>query len=211
MEATLNTKAIILNRKFFNEKDERIFLYSKDFGRLELIGRGTKKIQSKLSSHLEPINLVDLMIVKGRQYDYIGAAISKNCFYKTKSNFKKVILIENFFSKILQTTKENEKEENIFYLLVNFLFLLDNLEKKEHWQLASNLATIKLFGFLGYLVDKNFFNNRKIDSDCQDYFKVIRFIYQNNLIDSFKKIQLNNKIDKLLSATVLYVENKYLY
>ena len=69
MEETFNTKAIILKREPFWEADTRVVVYSLEKGKLHLIARGTKKISSKLAGHLEPMNFVDLMVVRGKQFD----------------------------------------------------------------------------------------------------------------------------------------------
>ena len=47
MEETYNTKAIILNRQPFRERDSRVTIFSLERGKLILVARGTKKITSK--------------------------------------------------------------------------------------------------------------------------------------------------------------------
>ena len=54
MSQTYTTEGIILKRKDYQENDRLFTIYSKDYGKIDLIAKGTKKISSKLNSYLEP-------------------------------------------------------------------------------------------------------------------------------------------------------------
>lgn len=125
MESTYTTKAIILSRQPFRENDCRVVAYSIDKGRIDLVARGTKKISSKLAGHLEPFNLSDLMVARGRQYDYIGAAISKNCYYGIKSDSEKTACAGQAIGIFNQLVKHGEKDKKLFEFLKNFLEALN--------------------------------------------------------------------------------------
>jgi DNA repair protein RecO (recombination protein O) len=151
MEATYQTKAIILSRQPFRENDCRIIAYSRDRGKIDLVARGTKKISSKLAGHLEPFNLSNLMVARGRQYDYIGAAISQNCYYNIKSDSEKTACAgqaANIFNKLI---KPGERGERLFGLLLDFL---ETLNKNQlsiiSYQLFYHFFTLNMLAELGY-------------------------------------------------------------
>ncbi len=105
MEATYQIKAIILNRMAFSEDDTKVIIYSQTKGKLELVARGTKKIKSKLAGHVEPITLSDLMVVHGRQYDYVGNAVTQKSFANVKSDLDKLMIVGriiSIFNKIIK-------------------------------------------------------------------------------------------------------------
>jgi len=151
MDETFQTSVIILNRLPFGEDDSKIIAYSPTKGKIELIARGTKKIKSKLAGHLEPITLTDLMVVPGKQYDYVGNAVSRISYANIKSDLDKLTVagqVIGIFNKII---KSGQSERDIYELLNDFLTLLNlgNVNKADYNLLAS-FFIIKLLSELGY-------------------------------------------------------------
>lgn len=59
----LATEAIVLDKEDLGEQDSRVFLYTKDFGKLAAKATSLRKITSKLAAHLEPLNYVAVRLV----------------------------------------------------------------------------------------------------------------------------------------------------
>ncbi len=67
------TDAIVLDKEDFREQDGRIHLYTKDLGKVTAKSISSRKILSKLSSHIEPLNLVTARLIsKGEAFDGRG-------------------------------------------------------------------------------------------------------------------------------------------
>lgn len=149
MEETFNIKAMILDRKPFSEDGAKVMVYSENSGKLELAARGVKKIKSKLAGHLEPISLVEIMVVRGKRYNYIGAVVSEDCYANIKNNFVKIkaageaIRIFNLIMKI------GESDQAIFCLLKSFFDFLNNASLKPDYDLIVRLFIFKLLVKLG--------------------------------------------------------------
>ena len=125
MEETYNLKVIVLNRRPFAEDDGRVVVYSCERGKLELVVRGMKKIKSKLAGHLEPITLVNIMAVRGRQYDYVGAAASANCYFNIKSDLAKITTAGEAIKIFNRIIKPKQADTEVFKLVKDFLDTLD--------------------------------------------------------------------------------------
>lgn len=128
MDETYNIKAIVLKREDFRESDSRITVYSRERGKMSLVVRGAKKLVSKLSSHIEPVTLVDIMVVAGKNMNYVGGAESINCFTGIKNNFSKLQITGEamrFFDKII---KPEFADIQVFELLEEFLRLINSEE-----------------------------------------------------------------------------------
>lgn len=76
----LKTKAIVISQKAINEHDCLLSFYTLEFGRTSFLARGLKKPNSKLAAHLDLLNLVDLMIIKGRKEIMSVALLPKIVF-----------------------------------------------------------------------------------------------------------------------------------
>ena len=150
MEPTYFTQAIILTRRPFRENDVVVTVYSADKGKLELAGRGVKKISSKLAAHLEPITLSNIMVVRGRQLDYVGAAGSLTCFARLKNNFGKIAVAGRAASVFNQITKPGQADYQAFALLLGFLRFLDQAGEKENYDLFFYFFLFKFLAVLGH-------------------------------------------------------------
>jgi len=154
MSDSQNTLAIILNRHDYKEADSLVSLYTQEFGKLSLVARGTKKISSKLAAHIEPLNLVKLMIIPGKGRDYLGSAISQNSFSKIKGNFNKIYFAGQAVACFNRLVNDGEADEAVFNLLVRFLEALDDFQEdifsKEIGELFFSFFIFKLLTELGY-------------------------------------------------------------
>lgn len=216
MEETYRTKAIILGRKPFRECDAIATVYTFEKGKLDLVVKGAKKIKSKLAGHIEPMNLSEIMVVRGRGYDYIGSAVNKNCYINIKSNLNLVSCAGkavNIFNKLV---KHEEKDEDLFFILENFLEILNN-ENIGNNELFYNFFILKLLDLLGnrpelyncvVCCSKISENNNKFDflkggvvcGKClknknsaisDDCIKILRFAIKNDFCE-LKKLKIND-------------------
>jgi recombinational DNA repair protein (RecF pathway) len=67
------TDAIVLDKVDSGELDSRVFLYTKDFGKIVAKAKSLRKITSKLAGHLQPANLVAARIVEKNGVQLIDA------------------------------------------------------------------------------------------------------------------------------------------
>ncbi len=152
MEETANTRALILNIKDYKESDALVLVYSKDYGRLNLLLRGAKKTESKMIGHLQPISLARLMIIKGRTFDYVGAAISERTYQSIRADINKLFYVGKMFSLFISQVKDNEKDEKLFKLLEKYLDLIElednfNMEAGKMYYLQFSLRLITILGY----------------------------------------------------------------
>ena len=150
MPETYSTQAIVLQRRFATEADNRISLYTLDKGRISLIVKGDRRLASKLTPHLEPLTLLEVMVVSGRQ-TYAGGAVIRNCYPSIKADFDKMAAAGYALRSFNFLVKEDVCDENLFYLLSEFLALLDHIEAEAEWyRWLANLFLFNLIGHLGY-------------------------------------------------------------
>jgi DNA repair protein RecO (recombination protein O) len=77
------TEAIVLKSRPHGETDKTLEIFTKDFGRLSLKVKGGRKILSKFSPHLEPLNLVNIRLVK-KENHILADVITKKSFAARK-------------------------------------------------------------------------------------------------------------------------------
>lgn len=131
MEETRNTRAIVLDSRPYREADTLLTIYSLDFGRLNLVARGAKKISSKLAGHLQPMSEVRLMIIKGKSLDYVGGVVMENAFLSTREDLNKLFYCGKILALFLSLVKEGEKDERLFSLIKKYLEKIDEEDDGE--------------------------------------------------------------------------------
>lgn len=149
MEETYNLQAFVLNRQPFREADLKVVLYTAEKGKISLIARGGKKSKSKLSPHLEPMNLSSVMAVKGKFFDYAGSAVSRNCFLNIKRDLEKIKFAGQAIAAFNKLVKEDDEEEarDLFDLLKEYLEVFNDYDIDNN--LFFSFFTLKLLAFLG--------------------------------------------------------------
>ena len=150
----IKTKAIVISQKAVSDHDSLVSFYTLEFGRVSFLAKGLKRPSSKLAGHLDLLNLVDLMIIKGREKDYVGSAISENCFLQIKESYDKTIIAGyglNFLNKL---SFNNQADYEVFLLLREFLFSLNEMpDEIEALQLILSSFKLRLLDLLGYNFD----------------------------------------------------------
>lgn len=58
------TKAVVLERKDAGEIDGLVYLFTEDLGKVVARAKSLRKIKSKLSAHLQPLNFIKIRLVK---------------------------------------------------------------------------------------------------------------------------------------------------
>lgn len=147
------TTAIVLKKIPFYEADNLIAVYSKDFGKIELVARGSQKITSKLSAHLEPINLIFLEFIYGQNFKVATNAQITDNFQSIKNDFHKTKLILEVFDYINKFVSYQEQDLNFWQFLLNFLNEVKrasdfNEQKSKVFKIYFLINFLKFLGFL---------------------------------------------------------------
>jgi len=173
MAETFNTRALVLNRFIYREYDSRVTVYTFDFGKIDLLARGTQRQGSKLAAHIEPLSLVDLMIVKGKKNDYIGSSIVSDAYAGIKNDLSKLPAAGAALFAFNCLVKHEEKDEELFHLLLEFLDILDKKPAQANWLLHS--WSLKFLSALGYQPELHHcLHCKKVLSPDNNHFSVMK-------------------------------------
>ena len=153
MPETYAEQAIILNRRPFRGYDYSVSAYTRGRGKVQLVAKGALRPQSKLASHLEPLTLVEMMIISGRVAT-VGGVVSRDCYVHCKEDLDKMLLASRATSRASSWLREHEADEQIFFLFHDFLHLLNQRRSETSWyQLMGNIFLYKILTHLGYGLD----------------------------------------------------------
>lgn len=151
-ETTKNISAIILKSDPYKEQDLLVTIYSKEEGKLILSARGARKSSSKLGGHLQIFNLSDLMVVNGRNFNYIGAAKNNKSYLQIRENFSKLQIAGKAIYVFNRLVNTKVQDEDLYYLLLMFLDHLnkdvsDSFNKLEMYYLSFLWQLLNILGY----------------------------------------------------------------
>ena len=75
MAVHYRTPSFILSKDDFQEADQVFSIYTKEFGKLKVLGKSIRKIKSKLRSGIAPFYLSEIEFIQGRNYKTLTDAV----------------------------------------------------------------------------------------------------------------------------------------
>ena len=141
-------QAIVLNRRPFREYDEIVSLYTYDYGRVELLAKGNKKMVSKQSAQLEPFSLVTITIIPGKQIDHLTKAQVVHYFSEIRIDGGKSLLAGYAMSLTHHLVGERTPDQRIFFALKSWLEFLVTIPQTP--LVVLDAYAMVLMGFLGF-------------------------------------------------------------
>jgi len=214
-------KGIILGKRDIGEADRIYSIYTLEAGKIQVKAIGVRRLNAKLAGHLETATLAEIFVAKTRGMGKITGAIILDNFLNIKSDLEAINRVGYVFGVFEKIIKEQEKDENIFNILSDFLKILDkmsagdkNLEKMDILVVG---FIFKLLFEMGYGIEvekcvycgdrlrpeNNFFSSEKGGVLCGNCYKL-----ENKRIkispESIKLIRifLKNKIENLAKLKV---------
>ena len=139
--ATYYTEGIILKRQNVRESDKIVTIYTKDYGKIQALAKGSRKIKSKLAGSLEPFFYTRLMLAHGRNIDKIASSEVIENFSKLREDLSKINLSSYIVDLLDRLTKVHHGDTIIFNLLRQTFLVLENKNRIKN----EEAKKIKLF------------------------------------------------------------------
>ncbi len=162
MSKYTNTNAIVLKRINYRDADRILTLYTKELGKVSVIAKGVRKMNSKRKSSLELFNLIDIQLIESHQWYIAGQTEIIQTFPKIKSDLKITTWTYYIVEIFEKTIPDNEQNDILFKFLSKTLVIL-NQSLSPHILNAFNLKLLKLTGFYSRM------EHKIVNSDMQNY------------------------------------------
>lgn len=164
-------EGVVLTRRSFQDAHRIITFYTNDFGKVTCIAKGVKKPKSRKAGHLEPGTYCNLFLAKGRNLDILTEVETKKAFGLDNLATEAANEVYHLLELTNSLTEPNQKNQEVFNLLVEFLEIIGTEPNKN---LALAAFKIKLLSLLGFFSTKNLkeSNSKKLldDFESEDFF-----------------------------------------
>ena len=109
-----SAQEIILKREDFRERDEKIFLYTKEFGKISVVAKGIKRIEAKLRGNLDIFNFVDIIFVEGKNFFILTGIDTQERFSDILKDPQAYGAAVSCAMSIVDIFEENLRDRNLF-------------------------------------------------------------------------------------------------
>ena len=145
------TEAVILKRKPTGETDKLITVFSRRYGKIRLLAKGIRRINSRRSGHLELFSISTLTVHGGHSMDIITEAQviqNGNSFDEDNASLPYMYCICELVDQLLP---DNQEHQDIYELLRSALLGLHIRNTSAQFQDIFIDFTHQLLWTLGYL------------------------------------------------------------
>lgn len=183
------TEGIILKKEDRGEADQLFTIYTKDFGKLEILGKGIRKISSKLRSGAEIFYLSEIEFIQGKTYKTLTDAILIDSFQNLRKNLGRLSIAYKISETLDDLVKGQEADKKIWQLLIETFNKLNSYKlKPKSYKLIYYYFLWNLLSILGYkpelyqcslcqkklIPGKLYFNPKEGGVICPNCFKKVK-------------------------------------
>lgn len=145
------TAGLIIKRQNKGEHDQLLTLYTKKYGKIELIARGIRKAGAKLAGHAGLFYLSEVAFVPGAHHGVLTSARELEHFSKLKHDVVKMRVARHIARLVDAHTFHREKDEDIFHLVIGAFDYLHRREmKRVELKFFLRYFEFKFLSALGY-------------------------------------------------------------
>jgi DNA repair protein RecO (recombination protein O) len=149
MHNLIKTEAIVIREKEMGDYDKLFFLYTKKFGKIEVLAKAIRRPRAKLRGGLQVFNHIFLEFVQGKNFNIVTDAMVIDSFENIKKSPKQYRCALSLCEILYNLTNGQEADERIWMLLYETLCKINNFGNKKNdwlipryfeWNLASLLG-----------------------------------------------------------------------
>lgn len=144
---TYKTEGIIIRRRNYKESDRMLTIFTKNYGKLRVLAKGVRKIESKRGPNVEFFNRVQISLYNGKILDSLMEVKTVDVYPNLKQNLSTISKAWEMCELIDRLTREKQEHREVFYLMLDFLEKLEK-EPKSVDMISFKLSLLRSLGFI---------------------------------------------------------------
>ena len=141
------TPAIVLRQRRLGDADKIVTLYTANFGKLDAVAKGVRRVTSRLAGHVEPLSHGSFMIAHGRNLDIVTQVQTIETFQPLRDGLERLSRALYVAELVDRSTEERAENFALYRLLLN---TLRRLSQREDLDLIVRFFEMALLVELGY-------------------------------------------------------------
>ena len=190
------TQGFILKKIDRNEADQLLTIYTKDFGKLDILAKAIRKISSKLRSGADFFYLSEIEFIQGKTRKTLTDAILIDSFKNLRKDLTRLNIAYKISEVLDRLVKGQESDKKLWQLLVEvFEKLNTNHQLSNIYYLIYHYFLWNFLSLLGYqpelyrcflchkrlMPEKLYFNAKEGGIICKNCFKKVKLGKEINI------------------------------
>ena len=170
------TQGLIIKKVDRAEADQLLTIYTKDFGKLKVLGKAIRKIKSKLRGGADLFYLSEIEFIQGKNQKTLTDAVLIDGFFNIRKDLTKLSVSHQIADMLDKLVSEEQKDEETWQLLNKVFDKLNNLSFViNHLPLLYYFFFWNLVSSLGYEPElrSDALCGKKIDTELAKILKII--------------------------------------
>lgn len=145
--ANYRTNALVLRRIPLGETDKILTIFSREYGKYNVIAKGARRTTSRLAGATEPLMCIRALMADGMNLDVVTQCEIRESFPSIRGDFG-LFLRATYACELLdKLTAERDPAQEAFDLLLSTLFILQRAEDPD---VPLHAYELKLMAQVGY-------------------------------------------------------------
>ncbi|HDP98272.1 MAG TPA: DNA repair protein RecO [bacterium] len=130
--ALQKTEAVVLRMHKLGETSKILTLYSKEFGKIKVVAKGSRGLKSRFFGTLEPLNHVSIVYYdkENRDLQLLSQAEIINAHFRIRENLVKYA-VGSFFCELIEKSQLSQPNKYLFRSLTQSLTILNDNDGRE--------------------------------------------------------------------------------
>lgn len=111
------TLGFVIKKRNFSESDQILTIYTKEFGKLRILGKALRKIKSKLRSGIPLFCLSEVEFIQGKRQKILTDAFPRNRFEHIREDLRKLKVAYEIADKLDNLVAGEQKDQDLWELL----------------------------------------------------------------------------------------------
>ena len=141
------TPAIVLRQRRLGETDKIITLYTAEFGKVDAVAKGVRRVKSRLAGNVEPLSHGSFLLARGRNLDIVTQVQSIESFQPLHDDLGR-LSHAMYAAELLDRATEERAENFALYRLL--LDTLRRLTERDDLERTLRYYEMAILGQLGY-------------------------------------------------------------
>lgn len=149
--SSYKSDGIVIRQVNVGEADQILTLYTRDYGKIDVIAKGVRKMNSRKLGNLELLAYSDLLLANGQSLDLVLEASVVLSYGDIRNDLTKTAyayMVAEAFNRLVPL---GLAQQRLFKLLKSYLTLLDQTEKPYQWFHLTQAVLYQLLQALGFL------------------------------------------------------------
>lgn len=137
----------MLRRVDMGESDRLLTLFTREYGKIKALSKGSRKPSSRQTGHVELFGRSAFLIAEAKTFDIITQAESVEMYRGLRENLVRSVYAGHIVELLDRFTEEEDKNSSLFYLLADGLGWFAN---EDNHLLAARYFELRLLSLTGF-------------------------------------------------------------